>query len=256
VTALSPYFLSKAGRITMTFLRSDDTSTAKAVLLRAIRLAGAACAVTLLVAGSVAPADDDDEVLPERSFEQKLIDGLLTGLGGKNVENSRGIEYRERSPLVIPSKLDLPPPASKSSPEAANWPKDPDVLARKQAIEEARKPGVDPDIAKRPLMPSELAKRPSTKRRAGVMNDDRPGVDNTSYILSPSQLGFKNSMISDLFGAGKEETAKFTSEPERSELTQPPAGYQTPSASYAYGAGPAESKTQTPYNPLFDKGGN
>ena len=55
---------------------------------------------------------------------------------------------------------------------------------------------------------------------------------------------------------GKQETAKFVKEPERSELSQPPAGYQTPSPNYAYGAGPMESKTKTEYNPIFDKGGN
>jgi hypothetical protein len=46
---------------------------------------------------------------------------------------------------------------------------------------------------------------------------------------------------------------KFVKEPERSELSQPPAGYQTPSPNYAYGAGPMESKTTTQYNPIFDK---
>ena len=113
------------------------------------------------------------------------------------------------------------------------------------------------DDAKRPLLPSELAKRASSKKRSASANDDRPGMDNSNYyMLSPSQLGFQNSMVSSLFGGGKTETAKFVKEPERSELSQPPSGYQTPSPNYAYGAGPMESKTKTEYNPLFDKGGN
>lgn len=243
----------------MITLRSDDTLAAKpalskAALTRLFRVTGIACALTLAVASSAAYAQDDEEQQPEMSFEHKMIDGLLRGLGGQKMEDNKGIEYRERSPLVIPSKLDLPPPASKSAPTAANWPKDPDVQARKEAIEASKQPGPDWDQAKRPLMPSELAKRPSSKRSSTASTDDRPGMDNSNYnLLSPSQLGFKNSMMSDLFGGGKEESVKFVKEPERSELSQPPAGYQTPSPNYAYGAGPMQSKTKTEYNPIFDK---
>jgi len=245
----------------MISLRSDDTltkpATPKAALTRLFKVTGIACALTLSVAATTAHAQDDEEQQPEMSFEHKMIDGLLRGLGGQTMEdNNKGIVYRERSPLVIPSKLDLPPPASTKAPTGANWPKDPDVQARKEAIEASKQPGPDWDEAKRPLMPSELAKRPSSKKRATALNDDRPGMDNSNYnLMTPSQLGFKNSMMSNLFGGGKEETAKFVKEPERSELSQPPAGYQTPSPNYAYGAGPMESKTKTEYNPIFDKGG-
>ena len=243
----------------MISLRSDDTLTAKATLMRLFKVTGIACALTLVIAAGAARAEDDEEQQqPEMSFEHKMIDGLLRGLGGENMEtNRKGIEYRERSPLVIPSKLDLPPPASKSTPAAANWPKDPDVQARKEAIAASQQAGPDWDEAKRPLMPNELAKRPSSKKRSTALNDDRPGMDNSNYnLMMPSQLGFKNSMMSDLFGAGKEETAKFDKEPERSELSQPPAGYQTPSPNYAYGAGPMKSKTVTEYNPIFTHNGN
>ncbi len=47
-------------------------------------------------------AEDED------TFEQKIIKNILGGLG---VDVGRpGIDYRERSPLVIPPTLDLPPP--------------------------------------------------------------------------------------------------------------------------------------------------
>ena len=188
----------------MISLRPDNTLTAKAALMRLFKVAGMACALTLVVASNVARAEDDGEQQPEMSFEHKMIDGLLRGLGGQTMEdNNKGIEYRERSPLVIPSKLDLPPPASKSAPAVANWPKDPDVQARKEAIEASKRATPDWDASKRPLMPSELAKKPSSKRSATALNDDRPGMDNSNYnLLSPSQLGFKNSMMSDLFGGG------------------------------------------------------
>ena len=57
--------------------------------------------------------------------------------------------------------------------------------------------------------------------------------------LSPSQLGF-TSKLGDLFGTNKSQTAPFTGEPDRENLTQPPTGYQTPSPNYAYGTGPKE----------------
>ena len=72
----------------------------------------------------------------------------MAGIGGTNMEN-RGIEYRERSPLVVPPKLDLPPPAAASAEvKAANWPKDPDEARRKAAIA-ARKKN-KPDIPRKP----------------------------------------------------------------------------------------------------------
>jgi hypothetical protein len=238
----------------MISLRSDDTLSAKAALTQLFKATGIACALTFVVAASAARAQDADDQQPEMSFEHKLIDGLLRGIGGQNVESDKGIKYRERSPLVIPSKLDLPPPASAKTPTAANWPKDPDAQARKEAIAANRAPAVDWNEDKLPLMPSELARRPNAREKAAALTDDRPGIDNSNiHLLTPSQLGFKNSMLSGLFGAGKEETAKFVKEPERSELSQPPVGYQTPSPAYAYGAGPMQSKTVTNYNPVENK---
>jgi hypothetical protein len=71
-------------------------------------------------------------------------------------------------------------------------------------------------------------------------------------MLSPSQLGF-NGSLSDLFGGQKTETAPFKGEPTRESLTQPPAGYQTPSPNYAYGSGPVEFTKKEYVAPQFEK---
>ena len=94
-------------------------------LSRALRLAAIALGVGLvMVAGPVRAADDEDE--DDKTFEEKIIEGIMRGIGGTNMEN-RGIDYRERSPLVVPPKLDLPPPAGTTAEvKAPNWPKDPD----------------------------------------------------------------------------------------------------------------------------------
>ena len=79
-----------------------------------------------MTAGAARAGDDDED---DKTFEEKIIEGIMAGIGGTNMEN-RGIDYRERSPLVVPPKLDLPPPAAAAAEvKAPNWPKDPDEAA-------------------------------------------------------------------------------------------------------------------------------
>src|ERR1700694_4247342 len=93
-------------------------------LSRGLRLAVVALGIGLVMTAGAARAADDDE--DDKTFEEKIIEGIMAGIGGTNMEN-RGIEYRERSPLVVPPKLDLPPPAAASAEgKAPRWPKDPD----------------------------------------------------------------------------------------------------------------------------------
>src|SRR6266550_5158340 len=92
-------------------------------LRRTLRLAVVAVGVGLVLTAGAARAEDDDE--DDKTFEEKIIEGLMAGIGGTNMEN-RGIEYRERSPLVVPPKRDLRPPEQvKSEIKDPNWPKDP-----------------------------------------------------------------------------------------------------------------------------------
>ena len=54
--------------------------------------------------------------------------------------------------------------------------------------------------------------------------------------LRPNELGTSSIFNwSALTGNYGNETAKFEGEPSRGQLTQPPPGYQTPSASQPYG---------------------
>jgi hypothetical protein len=214
------------------------------------RLTAIALGVGLVMAaGPVRAADDEDE--DDKTFEEKVIEGIMRGIGGTNMEN-RGIEYRERSPLVVPPKLDLPPPGSVAAEaKAPNWPKDPDEARRKAAIAARKKANKDPVAASRILMPNELAQKGGGKSSGDDVG--QPGGMGTNPILSPSQLGFTGS-FSSLFGGNKAETSEFKGEPTRESLTQPPSGYQTPSPNYAYGTGPKESLNKE-YNPAKGKYG-
>ena len=101
-----------------------------------------------MTAGAARAGDDDDE--DDKTFEEKIIEGIMKGIGGTNMEN-QGIDYRERSPLVVPPKLDLPPPAGTTAEVKAppNWPKDPDDARRKAAIAARKKANKDPREASR-----------------------------------------------------------------------------------------------------------
>ena len=221
-------------------------------LMRVLRLAVVTLGIGLVMTARAARAGDDDE--DDKSFEDKIIEGIMAGVGGTNMDN-RGIEYRERSPLVVPPRLDLPPPvAATTEVKTANWPKDPDEARRKALIKARKKENKDPMEASRILSPSELNQR-APKPAGGVSpNSVVPGGEpGATAILSPSQLGF-NGSLSTLFGGSKAEIAPFKGEPTRDSLTQPPPGYQTPSPNYAYGTGPKESLYKE-YDPAAGKYG-
>jgi hypothetical protein len=218
---------------------------------RALRLAAIALGIGLVMTSGAVRAQDDEE--DDKTFEEKIIEGIMAGIGGTNMEN-RGIDYRERSPLVVPPKLDLPPPASASADvKAPNWPKDPDDARRKAAIAAKKKENKDPREASRLLTPSELAVGKTAAPTNGSSDPIQPGNSATNPILSPSQLGY-NGGFSGLFGGNKAEVAPFKGEPTRESLTQPPSGYQTPSPNFAYGTGPKETMNKE-YNPSKGKYG-
>jgi hypothetical protein len=228
-------------------------------LMRSLRLAGIALGIGLVMSAGVARAqDDEDDGEDDKSFEQKIIGGIMAGIGGTNMEN-RGIDYRERSPLVVPPRLDLPPPeVATRKPNDANWPKDQDDARRRAAIKARKETNNDPELARRILSPSEL-NAARTKPVARTSNDPvQPGAS-TNPMLSPSQLGYTGGLTGLFGGNNKEESAPFTGEPVRESLTQPPPGYQTPSSNYAYGTNQKfdslnkDPTTQNPMDPNYAK---
>jgi hypothetical protein len=212
------------------------TGSRKAVT-RALRLSSVALGIGLLLASGAVRAQEAEE--DDKTFEEKIIDNLMRGIGGTNMETP-SIEYRERSPLVVPPKIDLPPPASTAKVNAPNWPKDPDEQ-RRLAAAAARKNDNKDAQPYRTLTPAEMKVGKTAASKTKSTDPIQPGVSNNP-MLSPSQLGFKGGVLG-MFKGEANESKQFTSEPDRETLTQPPPGYQTPSPSYAYGTGPKESLT-------------
>jgi len=203
--------------------------------------------------GTARAADDD------RTFSEKIADGFYGAIRGTNMD-SRGIDYRERSPLVVPPSLDLPPPVSTADAPAANWPKDPDERQRKAVIAAKKKaapaPGrvmvttagalaagqTQPINIAPPVDPQAGAPVPGTVRpayasdRNGTALTD-PVYDKGGDLFTGGASDLADSIgIGNLFG-GSTKTVQVDpgTEPARQALTQPPIGYQTPSANYAYG---------------------
>lgn len=216
--------------------------------LRRLLLACACGMVLCLPAALTAHAEDDED-----TFEQKVIKNILGGMG---VDVGRaGIDYRERSPLVIPPTRDLPPPESAAA-AARNpaWPKEPERRVAVKSKPNTRATMNDPG-SESVLTPDEL--RRGQAARAGRVTDpsQTPGSieeANMGRQLSPSQLGNKNSIFSlgGLMGSSN-ETATFTEEPPRTSLTAPPPGYQTPSSAAPYASGQDRNGWTIPT--LFDR---
>ena len=101
-------------------MRSSETSgsidrDARRGFWLALKLSAVAIGIGLVMSAGPVRAGDDGDDDDDMTFEEKLIDNLMSGLGGKSMEK-KGIEYRERSPLVVPPNLDLRPPASSPLP--------------------------------------------------------------------------------------------------------------------------------------------
>ena len=194
---------------------------------------GALLALGSLGAVKAQQADDDED-----TFEQRIIKGILGGLG-VDVGNKKGIEYRERSPLVIPPSLDLPPPdQADASARNPAWPRE---QTRKKAATQA-KPQIyatpeDPGTSSR-LSGAEM-RRTANPNAQRVTDPSKSGSQEDIEIgrpLRPNELG-QSSIFNwkALTGNYGNETVKFEGEPSRGVLTQPPPGYQTPSSNQPYG---------------------
>jgi len=225
--------------------------------IRQTGFAGAfALAAVIGASGSARAQDDSAEGSSIWNLEQRVWGGIVRGLGLKD-PNSPTIDYRERSPLVVPPSRDLPPPQARATPRDPSWPTDPDS-ARAKARESKRKLSAGNastaiENQGQPITPDELNRgvaRPGTQSNRS--NAPAPGTDPDGGAITPSEMGYFGGLFSGRawgfgsgFGGYKDETGTFTSEPQRSQLTEPPPGYQTPSGQQPYGVTRRIERTPT-----------
>ena len=168
------------------------------------------------------------------------------------------IDYQERSPLVVPPSAVLPPPSNvgdvaKLNPE---WPADPDWKRARDGVAQSK---ISPEERRGNFYPwGGNVKVEDMSRVNPAKPDKKKGNDPSSgggYATageeakagadrySPSQLGFQ--------GWGKKDSVSYTGEPERSLLTEPPAGYRVPSPNAPYGV--VEEKSKYGKTSVFDR---
>ncbi len=201
----------------MTVLREQNSMLRRLMQTGSAGLLG--CALAL---GSCWHAMAGD-VTEEEPADIKFIKQLF------NLKDGEAIDYRERSPLVVPPTRELPAPESLKVTGDPAWPKDQERKVAKKKYDARSSRGFDEDA--RPLTPAQL----DVGRKVGA-GRDVGSVDDAGRPLSPAQLGYKGGLFGSLFkGDKKDETAVFQGEPPRVSLTDPPTGYLTPSASQPYG---------------------
>jgi hypothetical protein len=106
--------------------------------MKGMTIIGRAGALALMVAATGASAQEGEAM--------KSILGAI----GIIPKEKAPITYNERAPLVLPPSMNLPAPAPGGGAEArnGNWPKDPDVAARRRAAAEARTPYTSSELHK------------------------------------------------------------------------------------------------------------
>lgn len=170
--------------------------------MKGMTIIGCAGALALLAATSAS------------AQEGEAVKSLLGSIGIIPKEKPP-IVYNERAPLVLPPKMDLPPPAPGGGPEArnGNWPKDPDVAARRKEAREARTPYTSSELYKntegRPLSieemragrnPSNYATAPGPADRAtdkSVMTPDELRSFSSDKNVKLSGNGLERRYLSD-----------------------------------------------------------
>jgi len=201
--------------------------------VRVFRLTFTGAIGAALLAVSV-PANAQEE---DAGLDIQIIRRVLSAVGLR--DDKPPIDYRERSPLVVPPTTSLPPPVS-GDVSVPNWPVDPEI--KEQRLRQAStKPGLtgDPVVDEgKPLLPSELAKGRAKRGVAPGQLTDFPNVSQKE-LGAPNVFSFFSRAIS---GGEKEESKPFTQEPPRTSLLEPPPGYQTPASTYAYGVGKKDNR--------------
>ena len=197
---------------------------------RISRLALGGLLMFALLLGGVdmrALAEDDDDP----AADVKILRDVLRAIGLRRGDEN-AIEYRERSPLVVPPNRNLPSPETAPSNRGAAWPNDPDVKRAREAKAARAKANPDPVDDARPLRPDQYNRTapPSPSSRPDGKDQGDP-----TKPLSPAELDAKS--LFDGLWRSKEEYATFGGEPPRSSLIEPPTGYRTPSPSQPYGVG-------------------
>lgn len=177
-------------------------------------------AVLAAFAGGVAVTSGPACAFDDRPSTFSPLLGFL-GVGGDAEKDKDDIDFRERPPLVVPRGSDLPAPRPGSSNRTAAWPKDQDVVRRRDEAAQARVPR-QIELNKNPVLERrELARGRTDEEGVAV------SVCDTYVNGIPDCAPTPMEKIKQVF-AGKpdRDVVVVGKEPDRQYLTEPPRGYR------------------------------
>jgi hypothetical protein len=205
------------------------------------RFAAACAAMAITFASSLGAAQAQTE-------EPGLLGNGILSLFGLGASAPPPIEYRERPPLVVPPKSNLPSPQERASTRAGNWPNDPDLERRRRAAEAQNEIFLFTGVARAQrdtsdirLSPDELARG----RAPGRPSDGQP-INPPNPILDDRGSGLVFDPIrqmrdNDARRAVAQQELPTGAEPPRRNLSQPPTGLR---ASSQRVAAPADARVE------------
>ena len=132
------------------------------------------------------------------------------------------IDYREHGKIVVPPKMDLPPPAASASVDPA-WPVNQEVVRRKALKEEGKKTIAGVGDARLRYTHPFPSNKPVTVR--AVTPDGQEVKCQGACGQASSVLGNLNPL--NWVGMGK-SAVPLGPEPDREWLTDPPKGFRAP----------------------------
>ena len=154
----------------------------------------------------------------------------LSSAGGADDKEDPSIDYRDHGRLVVPPKIDLPPPAAKPAASNPAWPVDNDQQKKKKAKAEAAQAKIErygrptpprPDgngtVTVKADVDDTAAPKPKCQRSAAP-GDTCTQTASSSFNWNPLTW----------VGVEKKGPTVLGPEPDRDWLTDPPKGYRAP----------------------------
>jgi hypothetical protein len=192
---------------------------------------------------------------------ERVCSGRAAGLGHRGrhrfrparQRRRRGVRYQDLARLPAWART-TPPETGSVTEKTAAWPNDPDVKRAKEIRAARKKPAKTVEDEWFPELPDQLGPRAKTAP-PGQIPTAGPPKDGTAPSTW-TELGAKSIFtLGGLIGS-KEEYATFDREPPRTSLTEPPAGYRTPSPIQPYGLGKQRIERGVAANPMDHAGSN
>jgi len=192
------------------------------------RKLGVALPIAMACLSGKAAMAGDDGAAPIWVGVGSIFSPLL-GFGSPK-EEKEPIEYREHGKIVVPPKMELPPPGSTTPENASAWPVDQETVRKRVAKEAAKKEIAGQGDARlrytHPFPNAPVTVRPQDQPDPSVCSGGKCEVSSSSSSL----LGTLNPL--SWIGMGK-SAAALGPEPDREWLTDPPKGYRAPAGATA-----------------------